>query len=316
VRYWLLAGVTTASAFALAAMAASAVLCVAAGRVSRSLERRTPAARARILYRIRILPAAAAALSAFAVALPIFLWFEDRGTDEPVARTLMAVAAAGCVLMARGAWRLARAWRATSRIARGWQRQGRRIDGLHPILPVYAVDESFPVVAVVGVFHPVLFVAESVLRECSEGEVRAMIAHECAHVTAGDNLKRFVIRACPDVFGTPRVLDREWTAAAEEAADARAAAADPGFGLELARALIRVARLAPVTGLELASAFYRGGSIEARVRRLVDPPAERELSNALGCVMMWGVAAIVAAAVIFSAPALHQFMERAVRLLP
>jgi hypothetical protein len=316
VRYWLLAGVTTASAFAIGAFAASAALAAAGGLATRALERYAPASRARALFGIRVLPIVAATIAAFAIALPIFLWFEDRGTDEPVARTLVAIAAAGGLLMTRGAWRLMRAWNATSQVAREWQQRGRRIDGLHPTLPVYAVEESFPLVAIIGVSRPVLFVAECVLRECSAGEVRAMVAHESAHVSAADNLKRFLIRACPDVFGAPRALDREWSAAAEEAADARAAAAGPDSGLELARALIRVARLAPMTGLELASAFYRGGSIDTRVRRLVDPPSDRELSRSLGCVMMWAMAAAFAAAVVLAAPGLHQFMERAVRLLP
>lgn len=315
-RYWLLAAVTSASAFALAATAASAALAAVSGIVMRAVEPYAPESRARVLFRMRILPLAAAMLAAFAVALPIFLWFEDRGTHEPVGRTLAAVAALGCLLIVRAATRVARAWRATAIIAREWQRRGRPVPGLHPTLPVYAVEESFPLVAVAGVWRPVLFVAECVLRECSAGEVRAMIAHEWAHASAGDNFKRFLIRTCPDVFGTPRALDREWSAAAEETADARAAATDRGLALDLASALIRVARLAPVTGVDLASAFYRGGSIDARVRRLVDAPRERTISRPVGCVVMWGVGILFAAAVVLAAPGLHQFMERAVRLLP
>ena len=70
-------------------------------------------------------------------------------------------------------------------------------------------------------------------------------------------------------MSSARSLDRAWSRAAEEAADAVAVAGNPGFALELAQALIRVARLAPTPQAPaLASAFYLGGSIESRVRRL------------------------------------------------
>ena len=145
-----------------------------------------------------------------------------------------------------------------------------------------------------------------------------MVLHECAHVTHRDNLKRFLIRACPDALGRGSALDRAWTRAAEEAADARAVGGDPGFALELAQALIHVARLAPgVSTLEVASAFYLGGSIESRVRRLVEPSDSLpDPSRPLGCVMACTMAGVFAGLVVLAAPAIHQFMEAAVRVLP
>src|SRR5205823_5089341 len=136
-----------------------------------------------------------------------------------------------------------------------------------------------------------------------------------AHVSARDNLKRLLIRACPDVFGAPCALDRAWTAAAEEAADARAAAERPAARLDLAQALIHVARLAVPEVPALVSAFYLGGSIDARVRRLVDLPAEPASAP-------WPRFALPAAVLLFAAveitvaPALHALMEQAVRFLP
>jgi beta-lactamase regulating signal transducer with metallopeptidase domain len=142
-----------------------------------------------------------------------------------------------------------------------------------------------------------------------------MITHECAHVSARDNVKRLLIRACPDPFGTPRHLDRAWAAAAEEAADAAAARIRPSARLDLAQALIHVARLAVPRTPELVSAFYLGGSIDARVRLLVDPPADvappRWRRFAVPALALLAAAAVVAAA-----PAVYALLEIAIRNLP
>src|SRR5690242_20990294 len=51
---------------------------------------------------------------------------------------------------------------------RSWEARGRRLEGFDTPLPVFAIDEQFPTVAVVGVTRPALFVAERVLVERSE----------------------------------------------------------------------------------------------------------------------------------------------------
>src|SRR6185436_14514476 len=128
--------------------------------------------------------------------------------------------------------------------------------------------------------------------------------------TAHDNLKRLLIRACPDVLGAVRALDRAWSEAAEEAADARASLVDASTRFNLAGALIHVARLAVPRTPPLASAYYLGGSIETRVRRLLtDPPSDPVRSRWTGIV--WpAVAMLFVAAVIATAPALHAVMEQ------
>jgi beta-lactamase regulating signal transducer with metallopeptidase domain len=166
------------------------------------------------------------------------------------------------------------------------------------------------------VFRPVLFICERVLRECPPEEIRAMLRHEAAHVTVRDNLKRFLIRACPDMLRAGGALDRAWALAAEEAADAAAVAAQPGSAVELAQALIRVARIAPTSPApELASAFYLGGSIETRVRHLIGAP-QADMPIRAGLIAVAAAGLCVAAMVFFSAPTLHQAMEVAVHYLP
>ena len=318
ISYWLDAATITLSSFAAAALATSVLVGLAAPVLARRAGRYAPAVRATRLFQLRVLPAAFGAACALGIALPIYLVFEPRdNSEETFARSLIVAAAAGALLLARAAWRAVVAWRATVAISRDWQARGRRLHTLESPVPVFAIDESFPTVAVVGFSRPVLFIAERVLRECTTEEVRAMILHECAHVAHRDNLKRFLMRVCPDLRrdGT---LERAWTCAAEEAADARAVAGNPGFAVELAQALIRVARLAPrPSSLQLASAFYLGGSIESRVHRLLEPEASLpDPSRPMGCVLALTVIGALAGLVVLSAPALHQLMESAVRALP
>jgi hypothetical protein len=316
--FWLTAGGIALSCFALVFTAASLLSVACSPALFRRIGRYAPSARARLLFQLRVLPAACGLACALGVALPIYLAYEPRdNSDETMARTLIVCALVGGALVTRGIWRAAAAWRATTRLMRDWRDRGRQLDGVEAPIPVYAIEDSFPTVAVVGFSRPALFIAERVLRECTADAVRAMVSHECAHVTHRDNLKRFLIRACPGVR-RGGALDREWSRATEEAADARVVAANPRFALELAHALIHVARLAAAPStLEVASAFYLGGSIESRVRQLVEPADSLpDPSRPLGCVVACTAVCAFAAVVFAGAPIIHQVMESAVRLLP
>jgi len=315
--FTLLAAVAAFATFAVVDAAVSALIALAFGRMGSLLDRYSAASRSGLLFRLRVAPAVVASVLGFGIALPIFVTFEPFDTDEPVSRTLVAIACAGVAIVLHGLWRAASAWRATVRVSRDWQRRGRRVEiaGVDASLPVIAVDATFPTVAVVGLRRPVLFVAERVLAECSADEIKAMIAHECAHVDGRDNLKRLVLRACPDLLSRRAGVTRAWITATEEAADAAAASSRPGRALDLAQALIHVARLAPLATPELASSFYPGGDIERRIRRLVDPVPAPDAPMLGRGVVVSGAVAIGTVAVLF-APALHQLMETIVRIVP
>jgi len=314
--YVLLASIAALASFAIAVVAASAAVTLIAAPAARRLERYAPEYRASVLFGLRVLPALAALVCGFAIALPIFAWFEPVDTDEPVSRTLALIACGGAALLTRAAWRGFESWRATARTARQWQGRGRLLTGFDTKLPVYAIDASFPIVAVVGIRKPALFVAERVLAECSPEELDAMIAHECAHVRTLDNARRFIVRACPDVVRTRGRLERAWLDASEEAADAGAAASRPSSAVDLAHALIRVARLAPLAAPALASAFYAGGSIDSRVRRLLEPSSSPRPNLRLVKPLIAIALVAAAAAIVAAAPSLHDLMETLVRLVP
>jgi Zn-dependent protease with chaperone function len=312
-----MATAVTLSCFAMMTTLASMALAIVGPAVARRVARYSPRARATILFQLRVAPTALALTCALGLALPVFLWFEPAEGNERVAVTMILAAAAGAAVLLRSAWRVGSSWRATAAVLRNWRAQGRRVDMAAP-MPVFAVDDSFPTVAVVGFSRPALFIAERVLEACSAGEVRAMVLHECAHVAHRDNLKRLLIRACADPLRSSGRLDGAWARASEEAADASAAAANPAHALDLAQALIRVARLAPrASTLQVASAFYLGGSIESRVRQLVEPASSvPDPSRPLGCVVAGATLCAMGAFVILAAPAIHQVIEAVVRGLP
>jgi Zn-dependent protease with chaperone function len=313
-RYWALASTVTFSSFAIGLALLSAIAAGLAGPVARSVAMKSPSRRAAILLWLRMLPAAGALAFAVTLVLPTFLYYEPPHTDEPLRRTMAAVAAIGIAVLVRAAWRVVTTWLTTRRLALRWTRGGRQVPEIAQGLATFVIDDRFPTVAVVGCVRPSLFVSERVFDECTPDEIQAMILHERAHIRGRDNLKRLLVRACP---GLPFAasLEAAWNLATEEAADASAAAADPDRRLDLANALIRLARIAPVSDLPAAvSAFYHGGSIETRVRLLLDPPPPAAPGQERVFTVLAGAGLVVA--FVASAPAIHAAMEALVRFLP
>jgi hypothetical protein len=317
VIYWQLAAAITFASFAAIVCVMSLASRLTAPAIARRVEEWTPVSRAAGLFVLRVLPYATGLVAAFGVVLPMFLWFEPSDTQESLAATLAIAAAAGALWLAHGACRGLIAWRATRLLARRWRAGGRRLETFDVSVPVFAIDETYPLVAVVGFRWPELFISRRVLDACPPDEVRAMVLHECAHISAADNIKRLVLRACPDLWPATPALETLWARAAEEAADAAAAASRPALRIDLAQALVRVARLATGAHRPLpASAFYLGGSIESRVKRLLDP-AEPETRGGLPVPVLSAVFALGAVLTLTAfAPAVHNVIEAIVRFLP
>jgi hypothetical protein len=208
------------------------------------------------------------------VLLPAFWKFEPRGTSEIAGESLVALAVVSAAFIFAGLRRGWQASRATRAVLREWLEHARplALPGLRRTR-AYAIEAKFPIVSLVGVLRPRLFVSERVLEACTPEELSAMVRHEYGHLVAGDNIKRLVLRVCPNglLTATRRELERCWNEACEEAADDYAARASAPSGLVLANALLRVARMAPSPSAAIAplTALYQGDSIERRVKRLV-----------------------------------------------
>jgi Zn-dependent protease with chaperone function len=260
----------------------------------------------------RLLPAAGALVAALALAVPAFLIHEPAQADERPGLAAILMAAAGLLLAASFARRSFRAWRATRRVVGEWERSAQPVAMPSVPAPAFGIAHPFPVVAVVGVIRPRLFVAKSVLGVLTPGELQAVLEHEAAHVRAWDNVKRWLMTCAPSLGWreTALALERAWEHAAEHDADRSAHGA-----LDLASALVKTARLAP-HGAHLhipAAAFHGGGDIARRVQDLV-AGAPQALGGRIGFrAALVGIAALLASAPLLW-PAAYGWAETLIRL--
>lgn len=206
------------------------------------------AARARLLFALRVLPSAFAAAFVFVLVVPAYLLNEPLHSGETVGVKMLALAAVSAAGVLAAVWRIAGTWRATRRLARGWMLEAESVAVEGMSLPAYRIHHRFPVIAVVGVFRPRLFIASQIFDSLTGEELAAALAHERGHVEARDNLKRALLRAGQDALlfaPLGRSLSIAWARASELAADEFAASEDPSAALELASAIVKISRLIP-----------------------------------------------------------------------
>jgi len=277
-------------------------------------------ARASFLFRLRLLPILSSVFVTF-LSIVSFVRFEPPGADETFGSLLIYLPIATAMLLIVGAGRLMLVLTRTRSLTNGLMVSAERLAlPTHFPIPAYAVDSTFPVVAVVGVIRPKLVIARSVLAACSDQELTAVLKHEEAHLRRHDNARRLLMASLPDFlawFPLSKHLDIAWRQAVEEAADN--AVGDESSRLSLAGALLRIARMAPpepLAGNELtASAFYSGAPLEMRVRRLMDYAVPETVTKHH---WLWSVAifALLCFASVAVLRPLHEIMEIAVRYLP
>ncbi len=276
-----LLGVCLALAALLTANLLASVLTTTVWRLaSRSTTGWSAGCRARFIFVLRTFPAAAALLAVVVFLIPSYLAFEPRQTGETVSVKLGLLALLSATSIALACWRGVAAWVVTRRLIGNWKKHSENLCLAEVSIPAYRINHRFPVVAVVGVFRPKLFVARQIFDSLNADELAAVIAHETAHVAARDNLKHWLMRICRDVLVIipfARALDKEWAEATELAADEEAASRKDGAtALDLAQALIKIARLVPKGGKPTmpAGAFLIGEGVESgdaltnRIRRL------------------------------------------------
>ena len=243
------------------------------------LRSRSARLRAEILVAMRIGPPLLALISVALFLVPSYVGYEPYRTSETVSKKLAALAVLSAIGVAVALWRAFRSWIATRRLLREWLANAVQIKLTGTSIPTFRIINSFPIIAVVGTFRPRLFVAEQVLGKLSRKELTAAIAHEGGHLWAHDNFKRSLLRACRDVLmivPSGRSLDRAWAEAAECAADEHAARQSTETALNLASALVKIAKMVPVGArAAVPMAVFLVGveetrGVKARVRRLLD----------------------------------------------
>ena len=276
-------GICLALAALLAVNAIVSLLITGCWRLAASFTKGLGAAnRSKLIFVLQTFPATAALLIVAVFLIPSYLAFEPPQTSEIVSVKLGLFAFASATGIALAFWRGLAAWLATRKLVGDWQKHSQSLQLKDVLTPVYVINHPFPVVAVIGVLRPKLFITVQILDSLNPEELDAVIAHETAHIAVRDNLKHWLTRICRDVLmiiPSARVLDREWAEAIELAADEAAVSPKNGAtALDLAQALIKIARLVPVGVRPTmpAGAFLIGSEIEngdalaRRVGRLVE----------------------------------------------
>ncbi|HEX8709894.1 MAG TPA: M48 family metalloprotease [Pyrinomonadaceae bacterium] len=245
--------------------------------------------RAGILFGLRVLPPVFALTFVVALLIPAYLLYEPHPAAESVGLPLLALAALSLSGIALAAYRAINSWLATKGMIAAWLRRAEPIRAGGVEIPAYRLSIMTPVLAVVGMLRPRLFVASQVLDSLSPREAAVALAHERGHLLARDTLKRAVMNFCRHLLlstGIGQRLDREWAKEAERAADEYAARAGAACALDLAAALIKIARLMPEESSSVmpAGAFLLEGADEGvagRVRRLTEMASARTVNAGL-----------------------------------
>ena len=319
-------GVALCLAVMFLVMSCAMMACAACLRFL-DLRRVSLPARAGILFLIRALPAALAVTVALGFALPAFLRFEPRSSGEFVGFRLLLLAVPGALALSAMAVRAARLLLATSRLDRQWSAQAERLTARGVRLPVYCVEDSGSLMAVIGIFRPRIFVARRFVDTLTSEELSAALAHEIAHVRAFDNLKQFFLKItrAPRWMSSFRMTDAAWTNASEVAADENALAGGAS-ALDLSSALVKAGRLGSRTALcEAVAASHllpavSQSSFELRVahlRELLEHEGRRETAGMCsGMIARYGPALLclsllLAYAVSFNTvlPWIHEGLE-------
>ena len=245
--------------------------------MERPIRRCSARTRAEVLFAMRVGPPAVAVISVAALLIPSYIAYEPYSTNEFVSKKLGSLAILSAIGVALALSRGFRSWLATRSLLRKWLNAATPIQLPEIDVPTFRIPHSFPIIAVVGMFRPRLFIAERVIESLSQEEMVAAIAHECGHLAACDNLRRTLIRACRDMLAIVpcgRSIDRAWAENAEAAADEHAADRGSAVALNLASALIEIARMVPSGARPSmpAGAFILGDEahgVMGRVNRLL-----------------------------------------------
>ncbi len=268
--------------FLLVNLAASLVVGAVAGLGAHARRRPTRRVSAGAWLCLRISPSVVAACFVALVYGRAYARFEPSHAYEPFGAGLGTLVGAAMLVIGWKAWcGIAAVWRVRS-IQRSWLAGARPFDYAGAPVPVLAIDVPRPVVCLAGIRRQRLFVASHVLDALTQAELDVVVAHELAHRSAWDNLRRLVLLVSPDLVSLTSIgsrIESAWARAAEDAADERATGGEPSRALALSSAILKVARLSlgpPSRRALPVSSFEDGGPIVERVRRLngdVDQPA-------------------------------------------
>jgi Zn-dependent protease with chaperone function len=244
-----------------------------------------------MLFAVRMVPFAAAALITVAFTIPSFLLLEPRTIDEPLGGFPLVFGICGAALGLFGLVNSAMAVHRASRTISRWTRAAQPYESSIP-LPVLRIPRVVPAMTAVGIVHPKILLSGAADFVLAANELQTALNHEIAHVRRRDNLKKLLLRFV--AFPGMRALETAWLEATEMAAD-DAAVSNAGDALDLAAALIKLSRLGPAEpsgDLTAALVQSSGSAMNVRIERLIAwsddrriPPPKLSASLALGVAL-------------------------------
>ncbi len=226
---------------------------------------------ANLLFALRLAPFVVAGGVTLAFAVPSFLLLEPRAVDEPLGAVSLALAVCGMVLLLAGMWKAASALLRVSRTVGRWTGEA-RVGGVvefRDSIPVRRISEAAPPLTAAGILRPSVWLSRAAEFVLTERELESALRHEIVHVRHRDNLRKLILRLV--AFPGMAALETAWREATEMAAD-DAAVSSASQALDLAAAVIKLSRLAPLEPpAELTTALVHGpaAAVNARVARLL-----------------------------------------------
>ncbi len=226
-----------------------------------------------LLFAVRIVPFVVALAVTLILAMPSFLLLEPRAVEEPVGIVPLSLGLFGIILMLAGVWNAVTALVRASRTVARWSSEASAIDyspaNLDKSLSVLRTPVPAPPLTLAGILRPTVWLSSAAEFLLTERELDGALRHEVAHIRRRDNLRKLLLCLMP-VPGIAQ-LEGAWREATEMAAD-DAAVSNVSEALDLAAAVIKLSRLAPLelpAKLTTALVHSPAESVNARVERLI-----------------------------------------------
>jgi beta-lactamase regulating signal transducer with metallopeptidase domain len=225
---------------------------------------------------MRLAPTCLSILFVIAICVPSYLRCEGNSANEEIGLLCLVLACLGfliCLIaFTRAACAVVQSVSLTKRLCIADQSGSWYLN---------QESEGFPHLALVGLFKSKVVVSPSVLETLTAEQFQAALAHEHAHRSSGDNLKRLLILLSPDLLPfirSFRTIESLWERSAELSADDLATRGQPSSSIALAEALIKLARLEGSQTPGLVSGFFAAPEgLTGRVERLLRPDPAIEI---------------------------------------
>jgi beta-lactamase regulating signal transducer with metallopeptidase domain len=285
------------SGFVLLYVALSAAVCGVWRRVLIHGERYSARRCADLLFTLRVTPFVFATAATLALAVPSFVLLEPHAADEPMGAVPVALGLGGLFVLLAGMWKATAALVRASRTIARWSREAKAVDygsaDRGDTVFVRRMAGVAPPLTAAGIFRPSVWLSRAAEFVLSERELEVALRHEVVHVRRRDNLRKLILRAV--AFPGMAELESAWREATEMAAD-DAAVASASEALDLAAAVIKLSRLAPLEApAELTTALVHSPAqtLHARIARLIAWP-ERPQNASAEYSLVYTVGAAVA----------------------